>query len=129
MESLNIKSGNADIIASGIVMSFEGNPIEIEFGKPGNRLKLINVFQDEKGKADLRVEAMKIDNSILKITFFNFNNPLGSGNTKPLSFGTYEGRRIYINYRIFDLNPNENIDKSLHYTIYLGEEVPKNDKE
>jgi len=129
MESLNIKSGNADIIASGIVMSFEGNPIEIEFGKPGNRLKLINVFQDEKGKADLRVEAMKIGNSILKITFFNFNNPLGSGNTKPLSFGTYEGRRIYINYRIFDLNPNENIDKSLHYTIYLGEEVPKNDKE
>jgi len=129
MESLDIKSGNADIIASGTVMSFEGNPIEIEFGEPKNRLKLINVFQDEKGKGDLRVEAINIDDNTLKITFFNFKNPHGSGNTKPLSFGTYEGRRLYINYRIFDLNPNENIDKTLHYTIYLGEEVPKNDKE
>lgn len=128
MESVGIKSGNADIIASGTVISFEGNPIEIEFGKPENRLKLINIFQDEKGKDDLSVEAINIDDNTLKITFFNFKNPLGSGNTKPLPFGTYEGRQMYINYRISDLNPDKNTDKTLYYTIYLGEEVPKNGK-
>ena len=52
MESVEIKSGDADVIASGTVISFNGNPIEIEFGKPDDRLKLINVFQNDKGKDD-----------------------------------------------------------------------------
>ena len=122
MDNIKMKSGSADILATGTVIAFSGNPIEIEFGVGDDRLKIIFVFKDEEGKdsKDLRTEGKSLDDSTLQITFFNFSNPLGSGSSKPIDFGALNNRRLYINYRIYELREG---DKTLHYTIYLGETI------
>lgn len=120
MEPVEIKSGPTDIIATGIIISFSGNPIEIVFGPAIERMRLILKFKDEEGNAKLRVAAEKSNHDTLILTFFNFNNPLGGGSTEPIALGTLEGRKIYINYRIYHL---EACDKTFHYTIYMDDEV------
>ena len=116
-----IKSGPTDIIASGTVISFKKNPIEIIFGSVNTPLKLIIEFEtdDENEESQDVLSNPSKDTLILKL--INHNNPLGSGNTEPVYFGTIEGRGLYLNYRVYTLLAE--LDKTVHYAIYLGEEV------
>lgn len=120
MESVEIRSGPADAIASGTVIAFAGNPVEIVFGPPEERLRLILAFHDQQGEAEPRVEANIADQTTLALTLFNFNNPLGAGTAQPMPAGSLNGRRLYIHLRVYELRDS---DKTVHYSIYLGEEV------
>ncbi len=120
-----MESGPAEVIASGSVIAFLGNPIAITFGvEQESLIKVIFEFKDEEGKDKPRIEVNAIDSLTLKITLFDFKNPLGAGNVKPTSIGTIQGRRLYVQFRVYAL---PNADKTLHYTLYKGEEVAKND--
>ncbi|MCZ7399674.1 MAG: hypothetical protein O8C62_08375 [Candidatus Methanoperedens sp.] len=121
---VKIESGPTEVIASGDIISFSGNPITLTFGSPNETLKIIFEFKDEEGKDDLRVEANTSDAQNLKVTFFNFKNPMGSGSVKPIPIGSLDGRRIYIQYIIYALTYSK--DKMLHFNIYKAEEVSKN---
>lgn len=120
MEPIEIKSGISDIIASGTVISFKNNPIEIVFGPASQRLRLILKFTDKVDNNEVLIETSSPDTSTLEINLINFKNPLGSGNAEPLKVGYLEGRQLYINYRVYPLNE---WDKTVHYTIYKGEVV------
>jgi hypothetical protein len=120
MKLISIKSGLSDIVFSGTVISFKGNPIEFIFD---NGLRMIIKFEDEKDKSELRVEKKKTDPAILELTFFNFKDPFGSGNTEPLHLGYSNERKLYLSYRIYALKDS---DKTIQYTFYEGEpRVPK----
>lgn len=120
MEPTEIKSGQADVIASGTVISFKKNPIEILFGFVNERLKLIIEFEEDKENKETRIKPSIPSKDTLILKLINYNNSLGSGNTEPLKIGNTEGRYIFLNYRVHPLNE---WDKTVHYTIYLGEEV------
>ena len=77
MEPVKIKSGPTEVIASGTVIGFAGNPIEITFGPSDERLKLLFAFQDEEGEAESRLETEVLDSTTLKLTLFNIKSPLG----------------------------------------------------
>jgi len=118
---MNISSGPAKIIDSGTVIAFSENPVEIGFSFRGNNLKLIFDFKE-------KIEAVKEpsveghseeDGKALRLTLFNFNNPLGTGSTKPEPIGKFDSTRLYLHYRIYTL---EGGDRTIHYTIYSVEE-------
>lgn len=117
---ITIKAGPFEVIASGIVITFKKNPIELTFGSPNKPMKLIMVFQDEEGKEEKRVKPNYIDANTLEVTFINFKNSVGTGSKEPIPFAKLEGRQLYLNYRIYSL---PDADKTFHYTIYRGEEV------
>ena len=58
---------------------------------------------------------------MLKLTLYNFDDRFGAGTIKPLRIGKYEGRRLYIQLRIYTLQGSP--DKTLQYTLYRGEEA------
>lgn len=115
MEPLEIKSGPVEIVGSGTVIAFSGNPIEITIGPPDGSIKIIFAFFDEEGKTDVRVEAKLLDNETLKITLFNHRTTLGVGSSEPIPIGTTAGLRLYMNYRVFGFPGG---DKTIHYTLY-----------
>lgn len=121
---IKIESGQAEVIASGTVIAFSGDPINITFGSQNETLKLIFEFKDEegKGKESIRVDANQLDPKTLKLTLFNFKNSLGSGTSKPIPIGSLDGKRLHIHYRVYSLTGS---DKMLHFNIYKGEEVSK----
>ena len=121
MDSIEIKSGPATVIASGIVISFAGNPVEITYGPAEHRLKLIFEFKDKTEHTKPEVEGKVIDSKTLRITLFNFNSPLGTGSREALDVGEFDEKTLYLHYRVYSL---EKGDKTIHYTIYKGGKVP-----
>jgi hypothetical protein len=113
-----IKSGSTEIIASGLVTSFNGNPIEINYGPRIERLTLIFAFQDDE-RQETRIDATKPNPNTLKLTLYNFRSPLGSGTPKPVPIGSLGGQKLLIHYRVYDIG---NSDKTVHYTIYRSGE-------
>ena len=61
------------------------------------------------------------------LTFENFNNSLGIGNTDPIEVGWIGEQKLFLNYRVYSLTGNTG--KLLHYTWLLekkkGEENAK----
>ena len=117
MDIVKIRTGDTEVIASGSVISFGKSPIVFEF----ENLKLIFEYHDDilgTGVKETRVEAAAIDNKTLKLTLHNFNNPLGAGSGTPLQLGILNGRKLFLQYRVYALS---DADKTLQYTIYLGE--------
>lgn len=121
MEPVEVKSGSADIIASGTAIAFNGHPIEITFGPKSNRLTLILILNDNKNDKESKFESNIVDDATLKLVFTNVNNPLGIGNISPVNIGELDGRELYLNTRIYSIEGIK--DKTVHYNIYLLNEA------
>src|SRR5262249_59634932 len=128
MMPFDASSGPADILLSGTVIAFDGNPIALHLPmapvkeeKP--RSTLIFRFETDKSAEGLRTSAKAVDDRTFEITLTNFDNPLGSGTSKPLHVGEFDGRPMFLQYRVYDLAGG---DKTLHFTLYVerrGEHV------
>jgi hypothetical protein len=120
-----VESGPAEVIDSGTVISFAGNPITLHY-------KDLNIAIVFEFKTDDQTSSTYVDSSIpepktLKLTLYNFDDRFGAGTVKPMPIGKYEGRRLYIQLRVYTLAGSP--DKTLDYTIYKGEEVSESDHE
>ena len=125
-----VESGPAEVIDSGTVISFAGNPITLSY----RDLNIAIVFEFKTGE---RTDSAYIDGNftdkngdtelgVLKLTLYNFDDRFGAGTIKPLRIGQYEGRKLYIQIRVYTLIGSP--DKTLDYTIYKGEEVGDSDR-
>jgi hypothetical protein len=119
----NIKSGSADVLGSGLVISYNRNPIEIESGTR-ERLLIKFIFTEDDEQEQL-INPTSLTKEELELELVNFNNPVGSGTTEPLLLGELDERELYLNFRVYALN---GADRTLHYTFYLGEEVDTDER-
>jgi hypothetical protein len=114
-----VESGPAEVIDSGTVISFYGNPISLHY--PDLGIKIIFEFKmGEEGRGTY-VDSGVPEPGILKLTLYNFDDRFGAGTIKPMRIGKYEGRRLYVQLRVYTLQGSP--DKTLQYTVYKGEEV------
>jgi hypothetical protein len=114
-----VESGPAEVIDSGTVISFSGNPISLHY--PDLGIKIIFEFKmGEEGRGTY-VDSGVPEPGILKLTLYNFDDRFGAGTIKPMRIGKYEGRRLYVQLRVYTLQGSP--DKTLQYTVYKGEEV------
>jgi hypothetical protein len=142
MSGHSISSGPVDVVASGVVIAFKNNPIEVAvhaLQMPLNlspqipqialnwppttpvipSFKFIFRFVDDPSVSPTTpnptIDAKAVESFVLDITLRNFTSPLGGGNTEPLKVGHAFGRSLYISYRVYQLQAG---DKSLAFTIY-----------
>ena len=118
MYRTSIFSEQKEIISSGTVISFNNEPITLKlFEDTTNVVTLKFVF---KNNPEEKKEALsgKVINDTLVLTLTNFNNPIGSGTTKPMDFASYKGQNLYLPFRVTILYDS---DRTLYYTIYKEE--------
>ena len=123
-----ILSGPAEVIDSGTVISFAGNPITLRYKDLD--IAIVFEFKTDEENRSAYMSGSYIDSSItepgtLKLTLYNFDDRFGAGTVKPMPIGKYEGRKLYIQLRVYTLAGSP--DKTLEYTIYKGEEVSESD--
>jgi hypothetical protein len=145
MPDSRISSGPVDVLASGTIISFKGNPIEVAIRAlpvpldltpipfapqlplgvvPATetvvQFKFIFRFQDDPKVPDIpippaTIEAKTIEPLTLEVTLKNFVSPLGGGNIEPLRVGKAFNRPLYLSYRVYYLQGG---DKTLTYAVY-----------
>lgn len=111
-------SEGKEIISSGSIISFNGEPITIKVNEdsvPMFTLKF--VFQERSDVKDPKLSTT-VSNDTMIFTLTNFNNPIGSGTHTPIDFATYKNRNLYLHFRV---NALSNSDKTFYYTIYAEE--------
>ena len=148
MPEFQATSGPVNVVTSGTVIAFKGNPIEISFSAlpaqvlavpplnvaPAGTMtfpfvhpsfKLIFRFVDEvpqPGAPPLsaRFEAKPTPGELtMEITLYNFTAPLGLASPEPVNFGFSAGRKLYLNYVVYSVGSGY---KTLHFTIYQDKE-------
>jgi len=116
METASFKSSGKDIISTGSIHSFTSDNLEITL------LGLTFIFEfltDKEGKQ--RLEKESLSTKVLKLKIFNFNNPLGTGTTKPIEMGTINNRKLYLAFTVYALDKDSL--KLFQYTFFMGENV------
>ncbi|HIF9507353.1 TPA: DUF6864 domain-containing function [Photobacterium damselae] len=126
--TLKLKTETKDILYSGSLITFSHDETIFELNHNDEELRLRVKFVDEQNKhwkehGRVLFEPIDaIENATDgRITFFNFNNPLGVYSNKPMLLGDIGGRRLYFQYKIDDMT--ESTSKVITYTFYLGESV------
>jgi hypothetical protein len=116
---MKIRSGNYDILISGIVTSFRNDPVEFILNEEGPPLVVRFAFVFDKSA--MRVEGTAQSDHEVTLTFFGIDREVASGSAEPLPIGTMNDRHLYLNYRIYSLGENSQL--TIHYTWYLGGRV------
>lgn len=123
MDALKIYSGpKIVVIASGTVIAYRGNPIEIVYGISDKRLGLTFKFIDEDGVTQTRIESNiqqgRTEEAVfnyLQFTLFNFKDQMGSGTREPIEIGNLNGHRVFLHFRVQHLMDS---DKTFHYSLF-----------
>lgn len=114
---IKITTANCEVITSGLVTSFNNEPICITIPTKSDPFKITFEFYIDKSieGQEMSADASTESEVILKLT--NFNSPLGTGTINPISFGTETttGKKLYINFYVHVVGKSS---PTLHYTIY-----------
>src|SRR6267378_2767895 len=102
-DKIKIETGKFEVFETGTVISANNEPVDFIF----SGLTFRFIFQSDLGAPTMRVEAQQFGTggNGLAITFINYDNSLGAGNKEPLKIGHLGGRELYLNYRIYSLQP------------------------
>ena len=87
MEPIEIKSGPTDVLASGTVISFNNNPIELIFGPEHNYFKVILKFELVNDKTKQKIDGMILDKSTIELTFADLDTISGTWTSEPIAIG------------------------------------------
>jgi len=122
MDALKIYAGPAIVvIASGTVIAYQGNPIEMVYGISDKQLRLVFRFIDEVGVMQSRVESTisketpETQIQMLEFKLFNFKSQIGGGSREPIEIGKLNGQRVFLHFRVQHLIDS---DKTLHYSLF-----------
>lgn len=110
---IKVKIGEHDVVASGSVVGNPQTPIQFDF--QGLTMRLC--FEVDGENKEKRVNVTNQTTTFIELTFYNFDNPTGTGNTTPILLGTSNGKELFFNYRIYALNGE--VGKLVHYTFYV----------
>ena len=118
-----VRSGPAEVIDSGTVISFSGNPISLNYPELG--IKIVFEFKVGDESRGTYVDSGVPEPGTLLMSLYNFDDRFGAGTIKPMRIGKFEDRRLYVQLRVYTLQGSP--DKTLQYTVYTGEEVSDSD--
>ena len=121
---VTVTSGPAEIVASGLAISFKGNAIELT----NSGLTFIFTFVTNAKVVGQNLQLDVLNPKTIKLTLTNFTNSLGTGTTEPLEIGTATvGERqvkIHLHFRVYSLGQTD--DKTLQYCVYQVPEGSQN---
>jgi hypothetical protein len=110
-------SGNKEIFDSGVIITFENEPITFKF----EDLTFTIIFLSSSKVKGEDIHSVQISNHELHLHLINFDNSFGTGTIEPLQLGFINDKLLFLNFIVTSL---ENCSqKSFQYTWYIdGEE-------
>lgn len=129
--SIKITSSGKELLSSGSFMSFDEKETVLEVSRGGDHLNLIFNFIHDPNIKGYNTDFQAVGPDTLRLNLTNYKGPLGMYLKEPVEIGTFNNRRIYLNYyvtsplsRPIPTEAGQRIKvKVVHYSIFLGENV------
>jgi hypothetical protein len=106
--------GKYEHLESGTVIAHVNDNITLEILD----LTLIIIFKSDRTISEPTIKATGGGKDAV-FTFINYDSGLGHVNTVPLPFGTYNGRKLFMNYVIYSFG-GPAVAKLIHYTFMFA---------
>lgn len=119
--NIQIELEDYDIISSGTIIGVINQALIFKIEDLLFELKFINNIETSENKISSSIGE---DGKKMILTFQNFNNSIGIGNTDPIEIGWIGEHKLFLNYRVYSLT--ENTGKLLHYTWLLEKKKGEN---
>lgn len=119
---MKVKVGELELLESQSIIGLPDSTIEIVLNGEGAETALTFIFRfstDDENKEE-KLNYNLIDQTTLEINMVNIKNSVGGGNTRIQKVGTFKGRELYYNIRVFSLQTSGN---TVIINFYLGREV------
>jgi hypothetical protein len=118
--NVKIQLEEYDILSSGTIIGVLNQIMIFNIEDLVFELKFVNNLEitDHKISSYIPENEKK-----MTLTFENFNNSLGIGNTEPTEIGWIGEQKLFLNYRVYSLT--ESSGKLLHYTWLLQKKKGK----
>ena len=113
---INKYSSDCNILDSGSVITY-GADSDVRFDVICDESFAFSVvIRFEKENSDLSEIRRSTEGNSIIYTCINFRSNVGVGTSVPLELATYNGKRIYINFWIYDLG--QVVLRNVEYTLY-----------
>jgi hypothetical protein len=99
MKRLRIKSGDTEVVASGTLFSFFGNPVTVEFGDSDTHFSIQFIFSTDATTRESSATVRQKRTNAVDIELTNYNQSLTSGTQEPLQIGTYGECPLFVHFR------------------------------
>lgn len=115
---LKLSSGNHTILESGTVIAYS-NASEICFNVEMDDTFAFTVILEFKKTEDEKqnLERKVSENNTVTFTCVNFDNPIGTGLPKAMELATFNDKKVYFNFWVFELGQQSL--KQVSYTFYM----------
>lgn len=119
---MKILVGDYEVLSSGLLFALKNQPVVFKLNDQRVPLMVRFFFENTSpvGKPFVNINFSGTDR--LDIVFHNFNDMLGDGPLDAWELGDINHRKLYLACRISSINDNR--DKIVYYTWYLGERLP-----
>ena len=120
IDNTNIYSGSYELINSKSVLYFESDaPLEIEEIFDSSFKLTIRIIndKDDSGTHNLQFKVNPATN-VIEYRCINFDNPLGTGTSKPIEICTVDGKKVYIHFWIYSMGGANGITRKIDYSLW-----------
>lgn len=118
---MKIEIGDYEVIHSGSLIQFGGNPIKITLTDKveGDYTIIFNFTKDEKDHKTF-TRLRPVGQFVMHMDFVNFKGTNTTGNVNLIHLGTLEKRNLFINFRISEL---VGVGMTIIYNFITSKEV------
>lgn len=109
-------SSNYNVLDSGSVMTFDSDAevgFDVECDETFGFKVVIRFEKEDSGLSEIRRSA---EGNAIIYTCINFRNNVGAGTSQALELATYNGKKIFLHFWIYDLG--QAVIRKVEYTIY-----------
>ena len=123
---VSVESGGAEVIASGVGMTFSPDAsfiIHLRFDEEFEFTVKIKFEEVKDNQHPQLTSEVDVEKRIITLSCVNFTDFIGTGTLNPLELGTYNSRQIYLKFWV--MTPEEKLTREIRYCFYLGKEDAK----
>ncbi|MFX4262255.1 DUF6864 domain-containing function [Pelotomaculum propionicicum] len=122
---MKIWVGEYEVLSSGMLIALKNQPVVFQLNDQTVQLMVRFFFEDTEYAGEPQINIRSCGTDRLDIVFRNFTDMLGDGPSEAWELGGINHRKLYLACRVSSIN--ENRDKIVYYTWYLGERLPEKD--
>lgn len=127
---VNVSTGQFELLTEGSLFVYSNIEDSLQLSvtlAQDFSFEILLIFDSDTTDSDKFELSSTIDKVANRITYYchNFNSNMGTGTTAPLEIATFNNRKVYFNFWVYQITIGV---RKVEYALYQGREVIDNEE-